>query len=215
MIRIGMAVPAALLAGAIWTNVAIAGQATADEGSLPAQDESMAAHQIAARQMVTPPPGFTESCRRYAWVCENGRIGRLSQDELLAQANRINREVNRRIREMTDVANYGSVDYWTLPSNGRGDCEDFVLEKYQRLLAAGADGRDLAIAVVLDRHGENHAVLVLRHETGDLVLDNLASDIRPWNETGYRFLAMQTSDDKRLWEVVMHQPLDSSVLAQR
>ena len=85
----------------------------------------------------------------------------------------------------------------------------------QVLLDAGVDSRDLSIAVVLDRQGDNHAVLVLRHSSGDLVLDSLSSRIRPWNRTGYTFLAMQSGDDKTQWVVVMDRSRDSNVLAQR
>ena len=190
-------VAGALIGGA--PNVAISGQAEATRD----------------RQLVTPPPGFSESCTRYSWFCGPGPEGYLDPAQLIDAAERINRQVNRRIAEMTDIENYGSVDHWTLPVNGRGDCEDFVLEKYRLLLAAGADSRDLSIAVALDRHGDNHAVLVLRHADGDLILDNIENGILPWNQTGYRFLAMQASDDKRLWEVVMHQPRDRTVLAER
>lgn len=168
-----------------------------------------------ARQWVKPPPGFTDSCRRYAWFCEQGDTGSLDAAALLDAAARINRQVNGAVAEMSDIENYGSIDRWTLPTNGRGDCEDFVLEKYRLLLAAGADSRDLSIAVVLDRNGDNHAVLVLRHADGDLILDNLERGIRLWNQTRYRFLAMQARDDKRLWQVVMHQPRDRTVLAER
>ncbi len=83
------------------------------------------------------------------------------------------------------------------------------------LTLESAHSRDLSIAVVLDRQGGNHAVLVLRHGSVDLVLDSLTRRIRPWNQTGYTYLAMQSSDDKTQWEVVMNQPRDSNVLAQR
>ena len=190
---------AAVLLGAAQANVAEAGQ-----GQSPT-----------ARQTVAPPPGFIDSCRRYAWFCEQGPAGRLNQSELMEAAIRINRQVNGSVREMSDFANYGSTDRWALPTNGNGDCEDFVLEKFRLLLAAGADSRDLSIAVALDRNGDNHAVLVLHHAEGDLILDNLERGIRPWNQTSYRFLAMQTREEKRQWVVVVHQPRDRMVLAER
>ncbi len=186
-----------------WALAWVAGHVTA--GAEPAQ----------RRQFVAPPPGFAEACKRYRWVCEDRGRGRTGIGELLPIAERINRRVNTSVRELTDAENYGAADYWTLPRNGSGDCEDFVLQKFNLLLAAGVDSRDLSIAVALNGRGENHAVLVLHHPKGDLVLDNLTSQIRPWNQTGYRFLAMQTSADKQRWEVVAHQPRDSQILAQR
>jgi predicted transglutaminase-like cysteine proteinase len=133
----------------------------------------------------------------------------------LELAREVNRHVNFTVTELSDAENYGVAEYWSLPTNGNGDCEDFVLQKYKLLLDAGVDSRDLSIAIVLDRAGQNHAVLILRHRSGDLVLDSLSSRIRPWNETGYTFLAMQTGADKTQWEVVMHHPRDRNVLARR
>jgi len=167
-------------------------------------------------KLVEAPPGFQESCSRYAWLCSNGGTGAtgIRGAEALDLAERINRRVNRTVAEVTDAQNYGVADYWTLPANGRGDCEDFVLMKYKLLLEAGVDSRDLAVAVVL-RHGENHAVLVLRHSTGDLVLDNLEPEILPWNETRYQYLAMQTTDDKGQWMLIGSNSKRSNVLARR
>jgi predicted transglutaminase-like cysteine proteinase len=179
--------------------------------------QSVEHSQRAARTLVKAPPGFNETCRRYQWFCVNqtSRAGTASQDGLLDLAHKINRRVNNTVTQLSDPENYGVADYWTLPVNGNGDCEDFVLQKYKLLLDAGVDSRDMSIAVVLDGKGGNHAVLVLRHSTGDLVLDSLSRRIRPWNQTGYTYLAMQSSGDKTQWEVVMNQPRDSNVLALR
>ena len=188
-------------------------------GSLaaPAAAQTRAPAQPAARRLVDAPPGFHDSCRRYQWFCTNGTPGvrPVGQADLLDLARKINRRVNLAVSQLSDPENYGVADYWTLPTNGKGDCEDFVLQKYKLLLDAGVDSRDLSIAVVLDRQGNNHAVLVLRHGSVDLVLDSLTRRIRPWNQTGYTYLAMQSSGDKTQWEVVMNQPRDSNVLAQR
>ncbi len=188
-------------------------------GSLaaPAAAQSLGPSQPDARRLVDAPPGFHDSCRRYQWFCTNRATGAapIGQADLLELAARINRRVNLEVTQLSDPENYGVADYWTLPANGNGDCEDFVLQKYKLLLDAGVDSRDLSIAVVLDRQGDNHAVLVLRHVSGDLVLDSLTRRIRPWNQTGYTYLAMQSSGDKTQWEVVMNQPRDSNVLTQR
>ena len=201
-LRCGLSIATMILAGSL---------------AAPAAAQSMGPAQPAARRLVEAPPGFLDSCRRYPWFCTNRTTGAapLGQADLLELAARINRRVNRAVSQLSDPENYGVADYWTLPANGNGDCEDFVLQKYKLLLDAGVDSRDLSIAVVLDRHGDNHAVLVLRHGSGDLVLDSLTRRIRPWNRTGYTFLAMQSGDDKTRWEVVINQPRDSNVLARR
>ncbi len=201
-LRVCLSVATIILAGAL---------------AAPAVAQLLEPSQPAARRLVKAPPGFLDSCRRYQWFCTNRTPGArpIGEADLLELARKINRRVNRSVSPLSDPENYGVADYWTLPANGSGDCEDFVLQKYKLLLDAGVDSRDLSIAVVLDRQGNNHAVLVLRHSSGDLVLDSLTRRIRPWNRTGYTFLAMQSGDDKTQWEVVMNQPRDSNVLAQR
>lgn len=176
-----------------------------------------AARAGAGPQFVQPPSGFDKSCRRYDWLCGDApdSPSARTEGELLDIARSVNRRVNGMISQLSDVENYGVSDRWTLPRNGRGDCEDFALLKYKLLVEAGVDSRKLAIAVALDRYGDNHAVLVVRHESGDLVLDNLTSRIDPWNETGYRFLAMQNSEDQTAWEVVANRPPSSAMLARR
>lgn len=183
----------------------------------PAVAQSTEPAQPAARRLVGPPPGFVETCQRYEWFCGNHTADSapVAEVESLDIAKKINRRVNSSVTELSDPENYGVADYWSLPTNGNGDCEDFVLQKYKLLIEAGIDSRNLSISIVLDRVGNNHAVLILRHLSGDLVLDNLASGIRLWNQTGYTFLAMQSGVNKTEWEVVMNQPRDRNVLAQR
>lgn len=203
--RVGLLLLAAMLVGAF----------------APARAGSPAGHGIdsAAVPMVAAPPGFRDSCRRYDWLCQSaGRTEApesLPTGEVLKRARRINRLVNFLVTEVTDPENYGVADYWTLPRNGSGDCEDFVLEKYRRLLEAGVPWRRLSIAIALDRNGDNHALLVVHTAEGDYVLDNLTSKVRLWSETPYRFLAMQSHDDPLMWEVVVGRPRTSARLASR
>jgi predicted transglutaminase-like cysteine proteinase len=198
----------------------------------PAAAQSLEPAQPAERILVKAPRGFDKTCERYQWFCENQAADSNTDEpntadfstagassfagvDTLDLAERINSRVNFTVTQLSDPENYGVADYWTLPTNGNGDCEDFVLQKYKLLLDAGIDSRSLSIAIVLDRAGDNHAVLILRHPSGDLVLDSLASRIRPWNQTGYTFLAMQSGENKTQWEVVMNQPRDRNVLAER
>jgi predicted transglutaminase-like cysteine proteinase len=156
---------------------------------------------------VRAPSAFLDACSRYDWLCAERPVGRPADpDTQLDIARSVNLRVNLATAEVSDAANYGVAEYWTLPQRGRGDCEDYVLAKYRLLLEAGMDSGSLAVAIVLDRLGRNHAVLVLHHRDGDLVLDNLLADVTPWHETGYRFLAMQGADDKRGWIAVAQQP---------
>lgn len=181
-----------------------------------AHAQSLGETQVTERRQVKPPPGFRAACGRYQWLCgevENDASG-MKPTEALDVALKINRRVNRSVSELSDPENYGVADYWATPRNGRGDCEDFVLQKYKLLLEAGVDPRSMSIAVVR-RRGENHAVLVLHHTTGDLVMDSLSRSVVPWNRTGYRFLAMQSRDQKDKWEIVAGHPKSSEFLALR
>lgn len=183
---------------------------------VPAVAQALGPAPLAAPRLVTPPPGFTDSCKRYKWFCQSQTAdAKPSGEGTLVVADRINRKVNATLTELSDPVNYGVAEYWTLPANGNGDCEDFVLQKYRLLMDAGIASRNLSIAVVLDDAGDNHVVLVLRHRSGDLVLDSLTSRIRPWNQTGYTFIAMQSGANKAEWEMVMNPPRDSNVLARR
>jgi len=196
------AITAIFLAGAVTT---------------PASSQSLEPAQPVVRRMIDPPPAFTDSCKRYQWFCENRTtsVVPVERDDVLELAMMVNRRVNSMITELSDPENYGAADYWSLPSNGNGDCEDFVLQKYKLLLDAGVDSSYLSIAIVLNWTGENHAVLILRHHSGDLVLDNLSRQIRPWNQTDYQYLAMQSREDRMAWEVVVNQSRDRTVLAER
>jgi predicted transglutaminase-like cysteine proteinase len=200
-----------------WGFLSVVGIVIAASVAAPVAAQSLEPVQPVVRRLIGPPPGFNETCKRYQWFCENqaADLGPVAEAASLDLARTINSRVNNTISELTDPENYGVADYWTLPNNGSGDCEDFVLQKFKLLLDAGIDSRNLSIAIVLDRAGDNHAVLILRHSSGDLVLDSLTSRIRPWNQTGYTFLAMQSSANKTEWEVVIDQPRDQNVLAQR
>jgi predicted transglutaminase-like cysteine proteinase len=119
--------------------------------------------------------------------------------ELARALNTINVAVNRAVRPMNDSDIYGKTEVWAFPVNQVGDCEDYVLEKQRELSAAGISLSNLLITVVRKADGEGHAVLTVRTDRGDIILDNLTDDIRPWNETGYRFLKRQSSVDTGRW----------------
>lgn len=149
---------------------------------------------------VSPPPGAVGLCDRYDWACQRGAKGG-AQGDLMALADRVNREVNRRVRPVSDQAQYGKIEHWTLPGS-RGDCEDYALEKKRVLMQSGVRGEQLLLTTVLDRRGDAHAVLVLRSGSGDFVLDNLTDRIKPWGQTGYTFLRMQDPAAPEQWRAL-------------
>ena len=100
----------------------------------------------------------------------------------------VNRNVNRRIKPVTDKVHWGLVDHWEFPHDGMGDCEDFQLLKRKLLVERGLPRRVLRMTVVIDEIGEGHAVLMVRTDRGDFILDNKIQAVVPWNQTGYVFV---------------------------
>ena len=106
----------------------------------------------------------------------------------------INNRVNGSLRAMTDEDHWGLADRWDLPSDGAGDCEDFQLLKRRLLAQEGLPRRAMRMTVVIDGRGDGHAVLMIRTDRGDFVLDNKTNAIRPWYETGYVFVKRESQD---------------------
>lgn len=110
----------------------------------------------------------------------------------------VNRRVNARIRPITDQAHWGVVDRWDFPDDGSGDCEDYQLLKRRMLAERGLPRRALLMTVVIDETNEGHAVLTVRTDRGDFILDNKTDAIRPWRSTGYNFIK-RAGQDGPIW----------------
>jgi len=87
----------------------------------------------------------------------------------------VNRYVNR-FRYKLDPVNWGKKDYWAKPEEffkRFGDCEDYSIVKYYSLRALGWDPKQMRIVVVRDMNLRlAHAILTVRHNGLDLILDN-------------------------------------------
>jgi len=110
----------------------------------------------------------------------------------------VNREVNRRIKPITDLKHWGVVDRWDFPDDGWGDCEDYQLLKRKLLADRGLPRRAMRMTVVQDGKGEGHAVLMVRTDRGDFILDNQRGAILPWTRTGYVFVKRE-GQTSRAW----------------
>ena len=158
---------------------------------------------LEALQSVDAPDGFSGVCARYGWACaRSGRATSAGRD-VLALAEKVNTSINRQTREVADEVQYNLSEYWALPTALGGDCEDFALAKKQALISNGVVPEQLLLATVLDQRGNPHAVLVLRTDSGDYVLDNLTNSILAWRETGYTFLRMQNPASPGQWKAVL------------
>lgn len=87
-------------------------------------------------------------------------------------AEKINSEVNNSVKYKSDFNHYGTIERWTLPSDGYGDCEDYALLKRMMLLEAGFNSEDLLLAVCKDETGSGHCALFCNTENGGFILDN-------------------------------------------
>lgn len=120
--------------------------------------------------------------------------------ELLEQLFSINHYANDRVAWTPDSELYGKDEHWALPMD-RGDCEDIALLKRQLLARAGWPITSLLITVVEDRvaSSERHAVLTVRTDRGEMILDNRTPEILFWYETSYHFLTRQSVTDPNTW----------------
>lgn len=168
---------------------------------------------LKAGASVSAPQGAIGLCSRYAWACKGGSGGRAAAPQALALADQVNREVNRKVRPISDKAQYGRIEHWSLPGSRGGDCEDYALEKKRRLMEMGLSGDQLLLTTVLDRKRQPHAVLVLRTSQGDYVLDNLTNELKTWRQTGYTFLRMQDPARPQQWRALFAGGLFNSATA--
>lgn len=148
------------------------------------------------------PIGHVRFCDQFPSECvslDRGNLKVRLTPEALAQLSDVNESVNREIKPVSDQEQYGVVERWTFPVSGQGDCEDYVLVKRKRLIKSGWPASALLITVVKDEFGEGHAVLTVRTDRGDLVLDNKRSEILAWHETNYFFIKRQSAKDPRKW----------------
>jgi predicted transglutaminase-like cysteine proteinase len=100
---------------------------------------------------------------------------------------------------MTDMDHWGMIDRWNYPDDGYGDCEDYALLKRRMLMQAGWPRQALLITVVRDHNGDGHAVLTVKTDKGEFILDNQTQEILLWSETGYQFVKRQSQSDPNLW----------------
>jgi predicted transglutaminase-like cysteine proteinase len=117
----------------------------------------------------------------------------------IKRIERINRWVNANVEAVSDAEQWGVIDRWDYPVAGKGDCEDFVLLKRRLLIEAGFPREALLITVVKDARNEGHAVLTVKTDAGDLILDNLNNEVKPWDKTGYLFVKRQSEADPNIW----------------
>lgn len=147
------------------------------------------------------PIGHYEFCRAYPSDCRSkeSNPGMVSLTRNLWDAMQdVNNSINAMIEPVTDQDLWGVEEKWSYPVN-KGDCEDYVLLKQRMLEERGVPASSLFITVVRQKNGDGHAVLAIRTDRGDYVLDNLETKILPWNQTDYRYLKRQSERNAAQW----------------
>ncbi|WP_159946028.1 transglutaminase-like cysteine peptidase [Rhizobium sp. 18065] len=193
--------------------IAVAVMAPADFGyGAPKPLNSMITGSVTSQ-----PIGHYEFCKANPAECAvRSRPGSVPKvtDHGWSVISEINATVNHSITPMTDLEIYGRDEVWVYPTDV-GDCEDFVLLKRAKLMSAGFSAADLLITVVRKPDGEGHAVLTVRTQSGDFILDNLNDGVKLWNETRYTYLKRQASYDTGRWVTIENGNADVLVGALR
>ncbi|NTE55535.1 transglutaminase-like cysteine peptidase [Agrobacterium tumefaciens] len=148
-----------------------------------------------------PPIGHYEFCQTYQSECQPTSVDtgpmKLTEERWKTMLD-VNYTANTTITPMTDMEIYGVEERWAYPTTV-GDCEDFVLLKRKMLMNKGFSASNLLITVVLQPNGEGHAVLTVRTDRGDFVLDNMRNKVMNWSETEYTYLKRQDTVNPGRW----------------
>ncbi|MEM9999394.1 MAG: transglutaminase-like cysteine peptidase [Pseudomonadota bacterium] len=171
--------------------------------------------QAVASSMITggltsQPIGHYEFCQVYVGECSQLPVGyepvTLTRDKWNTILT-VNSAINMVIEPRSDLDIYGKEEVWTFPDYA-GDCEDYVLLKRQMLIEEGIPASALLITVVRKPDGEGHAVLTVRTDRGDLVLDNLRNEVMMWSDTEYVYLKRQSERHAGHWvDIEMPDPI--------
>ncbi|MEG6509881.1 transglutaminase-like cysteine peptidase [Methyloligella sp. 2.7D] len=159
------------------------------------------AYYMQAFGQTLPPIGYVTFCRENRGECTDRSVKRFRvrlSERSIGELIRVNEMVNQSIAPMSDMELYGQPEVWTYPASS-GDCEDYVLLKRKMLMQRGWPQSALLITVVRDENNEGHAVLTVRTDKGDYILDNKQSQIRLWTDTPYVYVKRQSERNPLVW----------------
>ncbi|HEX9073136.1 MAG TPA: transglutaminase-like cysteine peptidase [Pseudolabrys sp.] len=182
------------------STAAAAGERTASLGRSVGSAERTT--YVAVGEPTRAPIGWIEFCIEYKSECAT--TPSVPRDVVLTSKAwtdmlKVNAWVNQSIKPVTDLEHWGVVERWNYPDDGYGDCEDYVLLKRRMLMQAGWPREALLITVVRDKKGDGHAVLTVKTDRGEFILDNQEPQVLPWTQTGYHFVKRQSQSDPNLW----------------
>jgi predicted transglutaminase-like cysteine proteinase len=137
-------------------------------------------------------------CLRYPQDCQSSaKKAEPITPQMMGLLQSVNDNVNRAINPSSEDYNGG----WTIAPN-IGDCNDYAVTKRHELLMRGLPPGVLRLSVTKTPTGIGHLLLVVTTTRGNMVMDNLTNEIRPWEFTGYRLLKIQSAADPQLWVTI-------------
>ncbi|WP_319533701.1 transglutaminase-like cysteine peptidase [uncultured Cohaesibacter sp.] len=153
-------------------------------------------------ERTSTPAGHVYYCAQEPQACSRYGEGAVvltqaSWDQLLE----INHRVNQSIKPVED----GRIDTWSVYVT-KGDCEDYALTKQRELLRVGWPSDALLITTAYLQDGTYHAVLLVRTDRGEFVLDNLNSLVLPWEKVKYHWNKRQAVGNPRVWQRIAGAP---------
>ena len=89
---------------------------------------------LTSRMAVSSPAGAVDLCQRYPFACMRSAAAVRVSGGQLDYAVKLNRQINRQVKSISDQAQYGRPEHWALPTARGGDCEDFALIKKMKLI---------------------------------------------------------------------------------
>jgi len=151
-----------------------------------------------------PPMAYSLFCVRYQDECRSRPMFRGGPVRLTAERWAALKEVNRNVNQdiIPERNERGLAGETWLIGPDRGDCNDYAVTKRHELMERGWPARALLLSEVVTNSGEHHLVLVVRTKTGDLVLDNLTPQIKPWSRAPYRWVRIQSPNSTKLWATI-------------
>lgn len=183
------------------------------------ENEATARFDAPTGSNAAAPIGWTDFCNRYRGECSDDNLPArrvFLSPETWKDLRGVNDMVNRMIEPMTDQAHWHMAEHWDYPMDGKGDCEDYALLKRRLLRERGYPPQALLLTVV-SRHEdeEGHAVLMVRSNKGDLILDNRRDAILYWIDSGYFFIKRQSQENQNRWVLFPSPPADPIAVSTR
>jgi predicted transglutaminase-like cysteine proteinase len=169
-------------------------------GAAPANAQAL--YASVGERTPAAPIGWIQFCRTYTQECDTKPLPALDvvvDEDAWNHLKRVNDWVNHNVKPETDLDHYGMIQWWRYPDDGAGACHSYALLKRRLLMQAGWPRQALLMTIVHEADGQGHAVLTVKTNRGEFILDNLTDDILLWSKTPYRYYKRQSQADPNVW----------------